>query len=172
MKVPVVANAASYFRTFDDDESSEKKVVDDAFERYEVKVFRDQTSVALNYFQRNNKLLLELFERPVDESDNSIKYYNRGAHVEQLRELIMAKDTSLSDSYEQLLQEEHPSLNMKELHKIDNIKTVDEFWQVKDELEKQYNVNFIHSPSKVKLVSVGISNNSSSTDTITILQLR
>ncbi|EME26139.1 uncharacterized protein Gasu_62120 [Galdieria sulphuraria] len=37
LKVPVVANAGSYFRSFD--EVSEKKIRDEAFERYEVIIF-------------------------------------------------------------------------------------------------------------------------------------
>ncbi|GJQ10442.1 hypothetical protein GpartN1_g2233.t1 [Galdieria partita] len=153
LKVSVVANAASYFGSFDG--ISQMKIRDEAFERYE----------------RNNKLLLELFERPLHKSNVNVEN-DKSSQIERLKELIMTKESNFSEDYQVSLQEEHPSLNLKDLYKIDNIKTIEEFWEVKNELEKQYNVNFIHSPSKVKLVSIGNSKSTNLEEKITILQLR
>lgn len=86
--------------------------------------------------------------------------------------LLTTNVPTLSEDSELFNQEEPPSLNLKDLYKIDNIKTMDEFWQVKDELEKQYNVSFIHSPSNVKLVSMSSSKSTNFADTVKILQLR
>ncbi|KAK4526226.1 hypothetical protein GAYE_SCF22MG4140 [Galdieria yellowstonensis] len=153
LKVPVVANAASYFHNVD--EESEKKIRNEAFERYE----------------RNNKLLLELFERPIQESTISERV-DSSSYMEDLMKLLTTNVPTLTEDGELFNQEEPPSLNLKDLYKIDNIKTMDEFWQVKDEMEKQYNVSFIHSPSNVKLVSMSSSKSTNFADTVKILQLR